>query len=165
MLRSVAHYCFNLISNYSLNSAIESDSHFIMQLEPKTCTIVAQRFAECSLLTMSTSMLCTTTTIVAQLRAELSRTQMAGCESPLANVIHSVIHCVMSKGDSMVFTDTVLEAGASQRVRLYSEIGDCTNACAGAWGNIIDNNLVRTGPDMVEHIDCTKSCHSLCIYN
>ena len=29
----------------------------------------------------------------AQLRAELSRTQMAGCESPLANVIHSVIHC------------------------------------------------------------------------
>ena len=58
---------------------------------------------------------------------ELSRTQMAGCESPLANVIHSVIHCVMSKGDSMVFTDTVLEAGASQRVRLYSEIGDCTN--------------------------------------
>ena len=42
---------------------------------------------------------------------------MAGCESPLANVIHSVIHCVMSKGDSMVFTDTVLEAGVSQRVR------------------------------------------------
>ena len=52
-----------------------------------------------------------------QLRAELSRTQMAGCESPLANVIHSVIHCVISKGDSMVFTDTVLEAGAPQRVR------------------------------------------------
>ena len=38
-------------------------------------------------------------------------------ESPLANVTHSVIHCVMSKGDSMVFTDTVLEAGAPQRVR------------------------------------------------
>ena len=35
----------------------------------------------------------TTTTIVAQIRAELSRTQMAGCELPLANVIHSVIHC------------------------------------------------------------------------
>ena len=49
--------------------------------------------------------------IIAQLRAELSRTQMAGCESPLANVIHSVI------GDCMVFTDTVLEAGALQRVR------------------------------------------------
>ena len=36
----------------------------------------------------------TTTTIVAQIRAELSRTQMAGCELPLANVIHSVNHCV-----------------------------------------------------------------------
>ena len=32
--------------------------------------------------------------IIAQLRAELSRTQMAGCELPLANVIHSVNHCV-----------------------------------------------------------------------
>ena len=36
----------------------------------------------------------TTTTIVAQIRAELSRTQMAGWELPLANVIHSVNHCV-----------------------------------------------------------------------
>ena len=42
---------------------------------------------------------------------------MAGCESPLANVIHSGIHCVMSKGDCMVFTDTVLETGALQSVR------------------------------------------------
>ena len=90
---------------------------------------------------------------------------MAGCESPLANVIHSVIHCVMSKSDSMVFIDTVLEADASQRVRLYSEIGDCTNACAGAWGNIIDNNHFRTGTDMVGRIDCTKSCDILRIYN
>ena len=90
---------------------------------------------------------------------------MAEWESLLANVIHSVIHCVMSKGDSMVFTDTVLEAGASQVVRLYSEIMICSNVCAGAWGSIIDNNHVRTGPDMVGHIDCTKSCDILRIYN
>ena len=83
---------------------------------------------------------------------------MAGCESPLANVIHSDIHCVISKGDSMVFTETILEAGAPKRVRLYSEIGDCVNACAGALGNIIHNNHFRTGMDMVGRIDCTTSC-------
>ena len=77
---------------------------------------------------------------------------------PWCLCIHSVIHCVMSKGDSMVFTDTVLEACAPQRVRLYSEIGNCTNACAGALGNIIHKNHFRTGMDMVGGIDCTKSC-------
>jgi hypothetical protein len=56
-------------------------------------------------------------------------------QAPWCLCIHIVIHCVMSKGDSMVFTDTVLEACAPQRVRLYSEIGNCTNACAGALGN------------------------------
>ena len=47
---------------------------------------------------------------------------LQGSESPLANGIHSVIHCVMFKSDSMVFTDTVLEAGASQRVRSQLKI-------------------------------------------
>ena len=42
---------------------------------------------------------------------------LQGSESPLANGIHAAIHCVMFKSDSMVFTDTVLEAGASQRIR------------------------------------------------
>ena len=42
---------------------------------------------------------------------------LQGSESPLANGIHGAIHCVMFKSDSMVFTDTVLEAGASQRIR------------------------------------------------
>ena len=71
----------------------------------------------------------------------------------------------MSKGDSMVFTDTVLEAGASQRVCLYSEIGDCIDVCAGVWGNIVDNKYFRTGTDMVGRVDSTKSCDILRIYN
>ena len=67
--------------------------------------------------------------------------------------------------DSMVFTYAVLNAGASQSIRLQSEMMICSDVCAGAWGNIIDNNHVRTGPDMVGHIDCTKSCDILRIYN
>ena len=68
----------------------------------------------------ATKFRCSAVSLVAATAAscELSRAQLAGCQSPLANVIYSVIHCVMSKGDSMVFTDTVLELELPSR--LYS---------------------------------------------